>query len=150
LSRLDLELAPSPRLAGMILALHAAAAASLLAVLPDARGGLLAAALLALGLAAVWSRALHRSAGAIRRLELADGELGVTLTSGARFALRPGERRYVSRWMVALPLTGPLRRTLLVTDDMLDADSFRRLRIWALWGKLPPAGQSVAGARLRA
>jgi hypothetical protein len=148
LSRLDLELAPSPRLAGAIVALHAAAAASLLAVVPDARGAALAAALLALGGAAAWSRALHRSARSIRRLELAGPELGVTLTSGASFVVRPGGRRYVSRWMVALPLPSPLRRTLLVTGDMLDADSFRRLRIWALWGKLPPE-QGVAAAQLR-
>jgi hypothetical protein len=33
-----------------------------------------------------------------------------------------------------------VRRTLLITRDMAGADAFRRLRIWALWGKLPAAG----------
>jgi hypothetical protein len=45
---------------------------------------------------------------------------------------------------VNLPILAPARRTLLVTPDMLGIDSFRRLRIWALWGKL--AG--VAGKQL--
>ena len=39
--------------------------------------------------------------------------------------------------MVALPVQGRLRRTVLVTLDMLGEESFRMLRIWALWGKLP-------------
>jgi hypothetical protein len=30
-----------------------------------------------------------------------------------------------------------VRRTILVTRDMLAGDAFRRLRIWALWGRLP-------------
>ena len=147
MSGLRLELAPSARLAAAIVALHAAAAASVLLAMPDARGGLLGGALLALGMAAAWSRALLRSPRSIRRLEIAGEEASITLTSGASFAVRPGERRYVTRWMVALPLPHPLRRTLLVTGDMLDADSFRQLRIWALWGKLP--GRSVAAAQLR-
>jgi hypothetical protein len=146
LSGLRVELAPSPRLAAAILVLHASAAASILAVLSDARGWLLAGALLALGCAAAWSRALHRSARSIRAIELAGSEFRVTLTRGASFAVVPGERRYVTRWVVAVPLRGPLRRTLLVTRDMLEEDSFRRLRIWALWGKLPAvaAGQLPA------
>ena len=36
--------------------------------------------------------------------------------------------------MVTLPLNG---RTVLITRDMLGAEEFRRLRLWALWGKLP-------------
>ena len=39
--------------------------------------------------------------------------------------------------MVVLPLRTPFRRTLLVTADMLDPQEFRRLRIWALWNRLP-------------
>jgi len=38
--------------------------------------------------------------------------------------------------LVAIPLLGT-RRTLLVTADMLGAQEFRRLRIWALWNRLP-------------
>ena len=37
----------------------------------------------------------------------------------------------------ALPLGSPLRRTLLVSADMLGVEEFRRLRLWALWNRLP-------------
>jgi hypothetical protein len=36
-----------------------------------------------------------------------------------------------------------VRRTSLITRDMAGADSFRRLRVWALWGKLPVAAGQV-------
>jgi len=38
-----------------------------------------------------------------------------------------------------------MRRSLLVTGGMLGADSARRLRLWALWGRLPGV---VPGQRL--
>ena len=37
-------------------------------------------------------------------------------------------------------------RRWLVSADMLDPDSFRTLRVWALWGKVP----GVAGKQLAA
>jgi len=46
--------------------------------------------------------------------------------------------------VVMLPLRLPARRTLLIAASMLPADSFRRLRLWALWGRVPP----VAGVQL--
>jgi hypothetical protein len=52
--------------------------------------------------------------------------------------------------MVALPLGAGLRRTLLVTGDMLAAEEFRRLRIWALWNRLPAARPGVAPKQLAA
>jgi hypothetical protein len=54
------------------------------------------------------------------------------------------ERRYVGRFMVNIPVTRPARRTLVVVPDMLATDSFRRLRVWGVWGKLP----GVAGKQL--
>jgi hypothetical protein len=47
------------------------------------------------------------------------------------------ERRHVSRFLVTLPVRRPARRTILVTRDMLEAEEFRRLRLFALWGRLP-------------
>jgi len=70
----------------------------------------------------------HRARGGGASFELAGGE---------RFAAQLAERRYVNRFMVALPVQGPVRRTVLVTLDMLGEESFRLLCIWALWGKLP-------------
>jgi hypothetical protein len=141
--RLRVELAPSAFLASTIIALHAAAAASVLAVMPGAAGWLVAALLLALGIAAAWSRALLRSASSARVLELAGPKLAVQLASGESFTAEVAERRYVSRFMVVLPIRRPVRRTILVTADMASGDLFRRLRIWALWGRLPVVSKQL-------
>ena len=129
--RLRLELAPSPNLAIVIVALHAAAAACVWLALPGAAGVAVAALVLALGAVAAWDRALLRSASSVRVLELDEA---TPLMDGST---KVSERRYVTRFLVVLPPLAPMRRTIVVTADMLDADSFRRLRIWALWGKLP-------------
>ncbi|HUQ25774.1 MAG TPA: protein YgfX [Burkholderiales bacterium] len=142
---LRLALAPSIRLAVAILALHAGAAACILAVLPGPGGSLLALAFIGLGLAATWSRALLRSSASVRGLEIAGASLALELASGEKLPAEVAGRRYVSRLAVTLPLRRP-RRTILVTADMLPAADFRRLRIWALWGKLP----GVAAAQLSA
>lgn len=135
--RLRLELASSPLFAMVIMASHAAAALSILLVMPGVPGALLAASLLALGMAFAWSRALLRSRSSVRAMELEGEELEVVLASGERFRAEAAERRYVSRLMVSVPLRRPVRRTILVTRDMLGGELFRRLRIWAVWGKLP-------------
>jgi len=134
---LRLELAPSALLAAALIVLHAAAAVCAAAVLPGAAGLAAAAALLVLGAAAAWRGALLRAGSSVRALELVGPRLEVRLASGERFAAELAERRYVGRSMVVLSLRRPVRRTILVTRDMADAESFRRLRIWALWGKLP-------------
>ena len=143
---LRLALSPSSRLAAVIVALHGAAGAAAALVVPGPAGAALAAALLALGLAAAWGRALLGSARSVRALEIGGEELLLELAGGARIAARPAARRYVSRLAVVLPLRRPARRTILVTADMLDAAEFRQLRIWALWAKLP----AVAGKQLPA
>jgi hypothetical protein len=155
LSALRLRLAPSPRLAALIVLLHSAAAAALLVAVPGLAGASLAVAMLALGLAAAWSRALLRSAASTRVLELAGERVAIELANGARLEAVVSSRRYVSRLLVALPMRAGAqwagRRILLVTRDMVDADSFRALRIWALWGKTPArAKQPVAGKQLQA
>ena len=134
---LRLQLSPSPAFATALVALHASAALCILLVLPSVAGAALAICLMALGLAAAWSRALLKSASSVRAIELEAGGASFELAGGERFAARLTERRYVNRFMVALPVRGRLRRTVLVTLDMLGEESFRVLRIWALWGKLP-------------
>jgi len=131
------ELRPSPLLASAIIGAHAAAAAAAYMVLPGVMGAALAAALFALGVAAAWSRALLRSSGAVRALEIGGPQPVFQLANGDSFAAEVAARRYVTRYLVALPLGQPLSRTLLVTADMLGAQEFRRLRIWALWNRLP-------------
>jgi hypothetical protein len=137
LSAARLELKPSRALALAIIVAHAAAAAAAYRVVPGLIGAALAAALLALGAATAWSRALLRASSAVRAMEIGATQPVFQLASGERFTADVGARRYVTRYMVVLPLARPLSSTLLVTADMLGAQEFRRLRIWALWNRLP-------------
>jgi hypothetical protein len=138
-----LELRPSYPLAAAIVAAHGGAGLAVVFLMRDAYGIALGAALLALGIAAAWSRALLRGGDAARALDVSGGDVICELASGRRVSVTTARRRYVSRVLVTLPLG---RRTLLVTADMLTASEFRRLRVWALWGKLP----AVAGEQLAA
>jgi hypothetical protein len=148
----SLKLSPSHTLAGLIVGAHLCAAAAAIAALPGWAGAALGAALAGLGLASAWSRALLRSPRSPRAIRLGGG----LSPEGAMVDLAGGESSaalaggHVSRLMVTLALRRPRRpaRHILVTADMLDRDSFRALRIWALWGKLPGAG--VAGKQLTA
>lgn len=118
-------------------------------------GVVLGTLLLVLGTAAAWSRALLGAAGSVRALEVSGSDMVLVLKDGRRVAADPAGRRYVSRFMVTLPARRPLRRTVLVTSDMLTRAEFRRLRLWALWGKVPsrpspPQPSRVAAAQLPA
>jgi hypothetical protein len=144
--RLRVELAPSASLTIGLLASHAAAALAALAVMPGAAGAAVGTVLVALGCAAAWGRALHRMPSSVRAVELAGAGVQIELASGERLSAEPAARRYVARYLVLIPLRRPVRRTMLLTRDMTDADSFRRLRIWALWGRVP----GVAGKQLAA
>ena len=137
-----LVLSPSRALAAIIVVLHAAAGVSAFLVLGGIAGAALGAMLAALGMAAAWSRALLRAKRSVRALEIGGDELVLELASGARVAAAAPQRCYVSRLAVVLPL----RRTVLVAADMLSPAEFRRLRLWALWRKLP----AVAGKQLPA
>jgi len=136
-----LALLPSRFLAAAILGLHMAAAGCARLALPGWGGIALAAALLVAGLVAARSRALLAAPTSPRALVLGD-RLAVELVNGETLS---GERRpgHVSRWLVTLPVE---KRTLLVTRDMLGEEEFRRLRLWALWGRLPR--RSVAAIQL--
>ena len=137
MSATRLELSPSWTLAGAILVLHCVAAASVLAVVQGSAGLALSLAILALGIAAAWARALHGSGASVRALELSGKEILLALKDGRRVQAELGASRHVSRFMVTLPVRSPVRRTILVTRDMLEGEEFRRLRLWALWGRLP-------------
>jgi len=133
------HLAPSRTLALVIVAAHSAAAVAVLSVARETPAGwALAGLLVALGVATAWDRALLRSAGSIRAFALEGPDLIALEPSGQHpVRTRVGAQRWVGARLVILPLNGPRRRSLLVTGDMLDADAFRRLRLWALWGTLP-------------
>ena len=139
---LRLELSPSRTLAAVLVGAHGAAATCAWLVMPGVAGALLAGALFALGLAAAWSRALLASPASVRSIEIEGPRVVLGLASGEAFPAEIGERRFVSPLMVSLPVRRPVRRTLLVTAGMLRRAEFRRLRVWALWGKLPPVARA--------
>ena len=143
MSSTRLELSPSWIFAAAILLLHAAAAGSVLAVMPGLAGIALGAGLFLLGIAAAWARGLHGSRASLRALELSGSEILLELKDGRRFQAELGANRHVSRFMVSLPVRRPVRRTILVTGDMLRAEEFRTLRLWTLWGKLPVAAKQL-------
>ena len=147
-STVRLELSPSPLLAAGIVGAHVAAGSAVYSVMQGPAGVLLALALVALGAAAAWSRALLRSPASVRAIQLGGEQPVFELASGESLSAAVGDRRYVTRFVVALPLARPLSRTLLVTADMLGPKEFRRLRLWALWNRLPSESANVAPAQL--
>ena len=142
------QLRSSPALAAALVGGHVAAACAVFIVLRGAAGTALALALILLGCAAAWSRALLAAGSSVRAMEINGTQATFELASGARLVAPVAARRYVTRHVVALPLRAPLARTLLVTTDMLGAAEFRRLRIWALWNRLPAATAGVAAKQL--
>jgi membrane-bound toxin of toxin-antitoxin system len=141
-------LAPSRYLAALIICAHGAAAVAVYSVLQGWAAIALPIALSVLGLAAAWSRALLRSPAAVRAIQLGGDLPAFELASGESVSAAVGDRRYVTRYVIALPLGKPLGRTLLVTADMLGPREFRRLRLWALWNRLPSDRRNVAPAQL--
>jgi len=139
--RLDIRLSPSSLLATAVIATHALAGACAALVLPGP--GAIAVALLlpALGLAAAWDRALLRSRKSVTGM-LIDGPTSLRLKTrdGSETEVRVAGRKHVSRLAVIVPVRGSMRRTIVVVRDMLDAESFRTLRLWALWGRVPGGG----------
>jgi hypothetical protein len=146
--RVRFELSPSPLLATLIVAAHLAAAAAVYSVMQGWAAAALAVAILLLGVAAAWSRALLRSRHSVRAIQLGGEQPVFELAGGESPSVAVGHRRYVTRFVVTLPLSRPLSRTLLVTADMLGPREFRRLRLWAIWGRLPVERRGVAPAQL--
>ena len=133
-----LTLSPCLLFAAAILAVHLAAAACLLAVVPGWRGLALAVLLPALGAFSARDRALLRGAHAARAVEiLQSGEARLVFADGATRAAEAVRGIGVNRHWVALKCASPARRGMLVTGGMLAPGPFRLLRLWALWGKLP-------------
>ena len=120
----------------LIVLLHAVAAACFLTMLTGWLSYVAAALVLALGMAAAWDRALLRGRHSPHAIELRPSGEAVCLFANGDSA--PVEARgSVNRHWVALRLRAPWRRSLLVAAGMLPPESFRRLRLWALWGRLP-------------
>ena len=134
---LRLELHPSGRLAALVGAVHLAAGFCLWLAVGGAVGLALAALLPALGAAAAWNRALLRGRHAPHAIVLGTGgQARVELAGGGRCAAAAG-RRSVGRYWVSFPLDAASPGVVLIAADMLGAQEFRLLRLWALWGQVP-------------
>lgn len=126
----------SPRLAALVVLVHALGGWALWQALPGVAGAALAGLLLGLGLFAAHDRALLRARGSMRALEVGeDDRVELSMWDGSLTHGRASARRHVCRYWVALALGAPARRAVLVTADMLEPAAFRRLRLWALWGE---------------
>jgi hypothetical protein len=133
-----LELIPSRALAAAIVLAHLAAAACMLTVLTGWPAVALAALFLMLGGIAAWDRALLRAPRSPRQIEVhPDGGAKCLFANGESTDLGPECVRAVTRYWVALRMRTLRRRSLFIASGMLAPDDFRRLRLWALWGRLP-------------
>jgi len=143
---LRLELRASRVMAAVILLAHLSAGGCLAAVFPGAAGVGAGLLVLLLGAVVTWDRALLRARSSVRRLELRSGAAALLeLADGRQVGGVVAGRRNVNRWWVTLPLQGGPGRIVVVTRDMLPAGDFRRLRIWALWGR-PGSAASGSGS----
>jgi toxin CptA len=149
--RLAFRLLPSRVLTVTLSAMHAVAACALwLAAVPmlvSLAGSLCLAAHL------VWvlrRDALRTADSAVVELELRqDCSVCVGVQAGFREERRVAGSSFVSPWLAVLNLSsedGLRARSLLITADSLDAESFRRLRVWLRW-RCRRERAEVVGAR---
>lgn len=137
---LRLELGASNALAGALVLIHGTGAACLGWWIPGYAGPAMALLVLGLGAVSIFDRALLRNRASPSALELsADGAVTLESKDGRRQVCRAGARRYVGNRWVILDLSASPRRLLLVARDMLSPADFRRLKLWALWGRVPGA-----------
>ena len=133
----------------LILTFHATAALCFLTVMTGWAGVAVGSLVFALGIAAAWDRALLRSRRSPSAIEIrSSGEAICLFTNGDSAAVQAQGGSAVTRHWVALRLRSPLRGSLLVAAGMLPEESFRLLRLWALWGKLPRVAQQQFPGRL--
>lgn len=138
---LRIQLSPSRSLAAIIVVVHGGAAVCAGMLVAGAMGICLGALIAGLGVAAAWDRALLRSRRSAQALNIGSGDSVILeLANAERVRLRISRRRFVSALVVILPGAPWTHRTIVVWRDMLGPDSFRALRLWALWGRVPDPG----------
>ena len=145
---LRIELSPSRGLAVIIVVVHLAAAACTGWLVAGATGICLGALIAGLGFAAAWDRALLRARRSVRALRIVGKDrLILELANADLSPMHVSPRRYVSTLAVILPGAASMHRTIVVVRDMLEPGSFRALRLWALWGRVPDAGPGQPAAQ---
>lgn len=144
---LRVDLKPSHRFAAAVVAVHCAAGACAGVLLANPAGFILGALMACLGVAAALDRALLLGKRSLRALSMeGKDQLTLELANSELVPLRVGARRYVSRFLVVLPDAVSMRRTIVIAGGMLEPESFRALRLWALWGQVPQSAPAQAAA----
>lgn len=142
---LRIDLKPSRGFAAAIVAVHSTGGACAGALLGGPAGVILGALIACLGVAAALDRALLLGKRSLRALHVeGKDQLTLELANSELVRLRVGTRRYVSRFLVVLPGAASMRRTIIVAGAMLEPESFRALRLWALWGQVPRSATAQA------
>jgi len=148
---LSLRLHPSRSLTGLLAGVHVVGAGALWLAPLGATWAV--AGSLALGGHFVWVLRQHawRSAsGSVVELELReDCSVSARSRAGRWLGYRVSGASFVSPRLTVLNLRPDAGRrgcSVLITPDSLDADGFRRLRVWLRWRCGGQADQSAAGA----
>lgn len=156
--RLSLRLGPSRLLAAMLGSAHVAAGAALWLAPVPVVDALACSVALSVHLAWIVRRhALRTEASALIELEVVDdGSVSVCTRAGLRRAYRVAGSSFVSPLLTVLNLRsegGRWTHPVLIPADSLDADSFRRLRVWLRWrwrdGERVPVARSPRMASRR-
>lgn len=132
------EFSPSRRLALILLAVHGLALYALAAVLP-LWAGVACAALMLASLAYYLARDawLRLGASCIGLVTDAEGVV-MLLRDGTQLPCRVLADSLVTPALVVLnvrPRAGRGARSVVILPDSLDAEAFRRLRVWLRWGE---------------
>ena len=149
--RLSLRLGPSRLLATVLAGAHIVAGAALWLAPVPVIYALVCSVVLSVHLVWVVRRhALRTDDRALINLDLTDdGSVSVCTRAGLRRAYHVAGSTFVSPRLTVLNLrseTAPWTRHVLIPVDSVDADSFRRLRVWLRW-RWPGVAQPRAAAR---
>jgi toxin CptA len=136
--RLSLRLGSSRLLAAMVGGAHVVAAAALWLAAVPVIYALACSMALSVHLAWVVRRdALRTDPHALIELDVVDdGSVSVGTRAGLRRAYRVGGSSFVSPLLAVLnlrPEGGRWEHHILIAADSVDAESFRRLRVWLRW-----------------
>ena len=147
--RLQIELKPSLRLAGLLGAVHILALAAAWLSLEGWPRVLVACGLLLSAMGCL-TEIFHRSSRAAVSLELLDDGRASWRDGSARWHEgRLGDHHFVSAALVVMRLdqTQGGRKWLVLAADSGATEDLRRLRVWLRWYREGGGGGSGAGAR---
>jgi hypothetical protein len=147
--RLQIELKPSLRLAGLLGAVHILALAAAWLSLEGWPRVLVACGLLLSAMGCLME-IFHRSSRTAVSLELLDDGRASWRDGSARWHEgRLGDHHFVSAALVVMRLdqTQGARKWLVLAADSGAPEDLRRLRVWLRWYREAGAGGSGAGAR---